>query len=700
MTGKVITLQQLINASYDADSLADIINGAAWVEIETRLGRKCYSIATINAIITRLLEKEELGEAQIAQSVQNIIEKAAQARLDIDELVAEFDQEKDALLVQLQDAIDVALAAGAGAAGWTDALIQTWSGRNQREKNKESISLHDYCKATGVDDDTDAFKALINAAKLENKKIVSFGGKLRITSDVSLRTLNFDLSSTDIFLENCTLHAGSSSASSLSKCQKFGLVQQTGDFQLNPNNLTKISVKVWGSKCLSFNFDQIDYLQLFASTDPETYPTESSIGYCNFTGALVTKIELTDDPRFREGSGSGAGSRVQWINSNFFWIARIVSCSFAGGYSHNANVFYNATFETASAKIDMQVGNKNRFVNIRGEGYPTIYFGKETNGNIVERVWYSSDSSVIVHNNVTDEGTLNKVTSSHEEAMNRVNIFSINSWLGALYNGRISQYNNRRVTRKKIVSNTPYGILFNTKPFYIDTKDMLSFNVDNTGDTSIWSRYVVRVYLYDANMKPCTDITSDWFGSVQINAINAAGWVEGSINSATVQPYFLIRPFAYSKVRYMSIMVLGYGNISDSKSTLITCDLLTMRKINQLGLTKVEPHEFFNSVTSKPTQFIGDIGTVVQNIDGTRYTCRYCIETTCTNTVTNTALSVVTMNNGFGGWAVGDMVGLELDDGNTHWTTLQSVSGNNAVLAAAVPSVASVGNTVYLSRLV
>ena len=58
MTGKVITLQQLINASYDADSLADIINGAAWVEIETRLGRKCYSIATINAIITRLLEKK------------------------------------------------------------------------------------------------------------------------------------------------------------------------------------------------------------------------------------------------------------------------------------------------------------------------------------------------------------------------------------------------------------------------------------------------------------------------------------------------------------------------------------------------------------------------------------------------------------------------------------------------------------------
>ncbi|WP_288378722.1 hypothetical protein [uncultured Acinetobacter sp.] len=140
MTGKVITLQQLINASYDADSLADIINGAAWVEIETRLGRKCYSIATINAIITRLLEKEELGEAQIAQSVQNIADKAAQARVDIDTLVAEFDTEKDTLLVQLQDAIDVALAAGAGAAGWTDSLVQTESGLTQRVENRAFVS--------------------------------------------------------------------------------------------------------------------------------------------------------------------------------------------------------------------------------------------------------------------------------------------------------------------------------------------------------------------------------------------------------------------------------------------------------------------------------------------------------------------------------------------------------------------------------
>jgi len=62
---------------------------------------------------------------------------------------------------ELQTAIDIALAAGAGAAGWTDALIQTWDGRNQRVKNRENISAQDYGAAgDGVTNDSTSFSNL------------------------------------------------------------------------------------------------------------------------------------------------------------------------------------------------------------------------------------------------------------------------------------------------------------------------------------------------------------------------------------------------------------------------------------------------------------------------------------------------------------------------------------------------------------
>lgn len=85
MTGKVITLQQLKDASVDADALERILNDAEWVEVETRLGRKCYTVAT------------------------------------------------------LQSAIDIAAAAGAGENGWTASLVVDSSGKTQQEINNSVL---------------------------------------------------------------------------------------------------------------------------------------------------------------------------------------------------------------------------------------------------------------------------------------------------------------------------------------------------------------------------------------------------------------------------------------------------------------------------------------------------------------------------------------------------------------------------------
>ncbi|MTD09910.1 hypothetical protein GIX10_00370 [Acinetobacter sp. YIM 103518] len=101
---KIISLQELINAQVDAKVLELIMNEAPLVEVETRLGRKCYSISTIQAIIDQ------------------------------------YKLQADVEIANLTDAINVALAAGAGAAGWIDSLVKTWSGLTQEQENKAFTS--------------------------------------------------------------------------------------------------------------------------------------------------------------------------------------------------------------------------------------------------------------------------------------------------------------------------------------------------------------------------------------------------------------------------------------------------------------------------------------------------------------------------------------------------------------------------------
>ena len=137
----IITLQQLRDASVDADALERILNDAEWVEIETRLGRKVFSISTINALISKLN-----NDASVA----------------IDEL---------------QDAIDVAVAAGVGASGWLANLVLDASGKTQQDINNNQFRLNnlrvsvlddDSVKGDGLTDESQALQAI--ARKMDDDK--------------------------------------------------------------------------------------------------------------------------------------------------------------------------------------------------------------------------------------------------------------------------------------------------------------------------------------------------------------------------------------------------------------------------------------------------------------------------------------------------------------------------------------------------
>lgn len=108
-------VQAIADASKDADTLEQVINGEAETQVKSRLGRMVYTLSTISS------------------RINNLTIQANQK------------------LTELQDAINTAAAAGAGANGWTALLVVDESGLTQQQindtqknRNLERVSFSDF----------------------------------------------------------------------------------------------------------------------------------------------------------------------------------------------------------------------------------------------------------------------------------------------------------------------------------------------------------------------------------------------------------------------------------------------------------------------------------------------------------------------------------------------------------------------------
>ncbi|QEK35870.1 hypothetical protein [Acinetobacter johnsonii] len=144
MADQIVTRQELIGAHYDALTLGDCINGPANTKVTSRLDRTYWTLATIDYLVQQ-------GQIKIED---------------------------------LQEAIDIALAAGAGAAGWTADLI-AYGDKTQKQVNDVLTNGYAYVEWFG-DTSTDATNA-INMCLLYcrnyNKTAKSISNKVYPISD-------------------------------------------------------------------------------------------------------------------------------------------------------------------------------------------------------------------------------------------------------------------------------------------------------------------------------------------------------------------------------------------------------------------------------------------------------------------------------------------------------------------------------------
>lgn len=665
-----------------------------------------------------LLTNDDVTEEQFKYQLRQLI-LSLYSRIDIDAKFFNRNQinekfynkdEIDALITGanvealekiLHDVIEVALAAGAGAAGWTDSLIQTSSGRTQRERNNDFLSLHDYCKLDNSDE-TDSFKAAIVAAKIQNKKLIAYSGTIKISQDIDLRRLDIDLSGLTILVSGSSVvNVGWSSGNIYAKKQIIGSVYKDTGFNLNPHTQTTPSVRVWGSKCYTFVSNQIDYVELYASTDPDTYSNTSSIGYCAFIADLWVLHKYVTDPRYVDGPQvDGPSSANQWINSNHFHIARMMGVEIDGSYPHNGNIYNAPTFENSSSFIKVNRGNKNQFNQIRGEGSPQVYFGPSTEGNIVERAWYATTALFNVFSNFTDLGRQNKYTSSQLERSTVIPIVRLTN-NDTIANTHFGNYANRLPTKKWIRGNAASRVIYQTSIFKIDARDILYFKCDSIDSNT--SRYIARVYMYDENDNLITSGSADWLSGANFSSsFLSQGFFEGTFNSSG-QTWFNLLNAGLGAVKGISIMILNASTFDQSRSKNINIDLVTMRDKFSLLNINVSKYFAYDFVIAKPTQYIGKIGDLIRTNQPTNYRCTFSLSTILSSAmssgVTQIQMSATSISGG-GIIAVGDLVGIDLDSGLTHWSTIATISGGIINITDAIPSDSSAGSSVYVSRII
>lgn len=597
------------------------------------------------------------------------------------------------LVADNQAAIDAAVAVGdasliAFTQSGTDAVL-----RNMSDKNRETLSVADMgADATGV---LDATTKIQKAADAAAGRILRATGTFKISGALNLRNVQLDFSAATLVLDSGApaVLIGGNAASTVNPRQRLKRAYRSGGATATP------TLRVCGTKNQFIDVEVCDYLQLYA--DNATAPTtDGSIAYCTFNLGKIDKLEITNNPA-NVGAGTGVGGSIQWINENTFSLQRCVEYIVSGTYQHNHNRVFGGTFEGTSS-INFLAGWDNYIYDTRFEGTPTVSFAAGTERNVVLNTWDSSTSNFSNTATVTDSGFDNVCMDDfllyrHEQTLAYTDLADV------VLDTQVAPVATPRARDLQRIYTTSITQKIVNARVAVDAGDYFRWvAIGSTGSNAdANARYRPRIEFFNAKLQPVTAsadfilTTGGVLSSVSGNSISAGTNVSGAV--AAILPAAIT-----AGVRFVSVSWIGN---SPSTASISTATQLYVSQLVKKSDTFRGAPRSLNTVTGAgilvsgiPTQGFAPAGqTAIKSDASAKYVNKFEFETV--STVAAVASDAVIQLTSKTGVLVGDIVGVNLDDLSTHWTTVSSISTAGQIsITAGVPSGAAIGSRIVFNR--
>lgn len=569
--------------------------------------------------------------------------------------------------------------------------------------------------AGGGADDTAAINAAIAYCLSSGATLTSPLGKcFRITSAIDMRGVNEIDWRGQIFCHNITsgpavTFGGHSNGGGRGKYY-FNSIHDGGSYLTAP---THALLRVYGLKNSIVEIVNCKYIEIYAD---EAVPGGTSNAYNTFNLGYCYKLQL-------KGNGSQSWNTENVFNGGRLAILNIGTTTTE--YNHNHNMWTFPTFE-GEIQINIQSGSLNRIMNARFEQVDVsgsqITFSSAAFQNWIT-TQYDTDPfgsqfpyEPIPYTRISDAGQNNLIFKDVHDYFDKVTLFTLDARTPLLVNGTLGDTASYPTTNQRglfdrsipAVISECVGlapgldwIKFNYSFRDIFTSDFIpvtpgdAFGVEFESDVALM-RYAIRCY--DANFAP---LGAEGAGGAYMAgsslSYNGSGTysIPANLSSTDTQSTgaygFAVRR---SEVKYIRI-TLATGSVTGK---LRHATIYFFEKPNRQPRQHTSAVKDFRSMTlpSVPTAGYVRRGTMVSKEDGLSiYICTFAFETTLNGSKTTGATSVtVTSATGV---ANGDVVGILLDDGSTHWSVVSALAGNTFTVSA-FPSGAATGNRVVFNR--
>jgi polygalacturonase len=467
--------------------------------------------------------------------------------------------------------------------------------------------------------------------------------------------------------------AGYTSAQRVACQLVFGRVRYAG-------SQTNVALRLVGLKSAKVDVGFCDYLQLYADS---AVSTQTSIAYSHFYCGRILKLELY-----------GAAGQ-SWINENYFHGGSFDNIIVdAVTYMHNNNRWLSCSVEGSTSTIQILKGISNE-LEVRAEAYPQVTFGAGTWANtIVGRYMGSASTHEPELTLVSDGGDENRIVSALDRWYATHEILRVDNQ--TLLFDTAAEYATTATPIpgiKNLRLRTAFGTVLDTGLIPIDSA-MTAYERAHRlerwqfdSDTTLW-RPAVQGYdangvLIDPTSNPFMYLTGGWTAS-------ATGYSFGAnvqsarifiYNSAVKYVRFTVTSSSTAGTAFGWIRLLAWVGRPEATTGVEMARRVIRRPLSQNAI---------------PTQGVCRVGTRIVG-STSAFECVGRVDTTVNSAASSGATTVtVASATGIGS---GDLIGVLMDTGQTHWTTVSGApAGNVVTLAVALTAAAAVGQTVATNR--